>query len=998
MKINKLLQPPVLPCDPNDFYFVKNGNFVDCYLSNLSGDTLYRVFDCKNFPSIEGPNAVISGSPTSFTITDFDFQTEYIITAVNGTATRVNDVITFTSDLVSSSFSFTVNGLVVPLEISTVNTAPTFDAMIGGRVPRVTINQVNTYVDEAYSNKIVQADGKIIVSTIPNDASYNEYYVISRINVNGSIDTTYGTNGHTVVESNVNNTNSDDCLFFDISENLFVLKCGYTGKYVLSKYNTSGILDTTFGTNGISDIELPIAYATDGAYINNQYNQADGKILVCGNIYVNSTGFNAGVIFRLNQNGTIDTTFGTNGFIITELANTDISYRGLCQDTNNNIFALQYYYEITDMHFLLKYSALGVLDTGFGISGGIDINILSGFYYFVLLQDDNKIIVTGTAPYISDTGVTALSVLRFNTDGTIDTTYGVNGQVQILISTDYNSIDGSVLSTNNALFITGETSSYVLNSYTSYCIKLDADGNKVITFGNNGTVVINNGSIDTYTKDIYIASNNQIYLFADTDLLNEYLVNIFKLNSNGSFDNNYSPLLTNTINTLLLYVPDSVITLSSIAEVNDVELSALNSGLGNYDGSSIVIQRNVLANTDDNFNTINGLSFNTGSVILNAITIGTYTNTNGVLTILFNANATTALVNECLQSITYQRTGVVDINGTDWAIAYLFNDGSEASNGALTVQSLVSFRYAYGIPTAIDYCNGYNKMRNVTNGYGSSDTILIEPDSLFCGYVPPPVYPAAGTLLSTYCDGTTKMGDYADGFGAFTSSIIELFSIDCGYIAPSAYSPETGTVVFREEYNGINDTTLFDHIPDLIDGNSLISSSNAVLWNGYARKADYPLPGNTNIWYLIALTSVTYNKRFRFSLTALTTDVANTNHTVFQFSVDAPGTYGDTVSLSGQLSKVINTTNLRARIYIYSPTIQNIFEEIYLPISLVAGTVYDCVLDISATGIIFQINGQTLTWSGDLSELVWSATTNQSAIGITYNQNIVLDRVVISEL
>ncbi|MBV5304259.1 MAG: tandem-95 repeat protein, partial [Chlorobium sp.] len=77
----------------------------------------------------------------------------------------------------------------------------------------------------------------------------------------------------------------------------------------------------------------------------------------------------------------------------------------------------------------------------------------------------------------------------------------------------------------------------------------------------------------------------------------------------------------------------------------------------NWNGATLTISRQTTVSTDDIFSNaynLGSIGAASGNVVLSSTTVGTYTQTGGVLRITFNNSATTALVNETLQSITYR--------------------------------------------------------------------------------------------------------------------------------------------------------------------------------------------------------------------------------------------------------------------------------------------------------------------------------------------------------
>ncbi len=153
---------------------------------------------------------------------------------------------------------------------------------------------------------------------------------------------------------------------------------------------------------------------------------------------------------------------------------------------------------------------------------------------------------------------------------------------------------------------------------------------------------------------------------------------------------NDAPLFSNLGGTVGFIENGVPVVLDTDATVSDIELSAAN----NWSGATLRLQRQSGANGQDIFGNSGTLGLLTpgSTIVVDGVTIGSVTtNSNGVLLLTFNGNATTILVNSALQQITYANSS--DQPPASVAIAYTINDGNtgaQGSGGALTATGLVT--------------------------------------------------------------------------------------------------------------------------------------------------------------------------------------------------------------------------------------------------------------------------------------------------------------------
>lgn len=160
-----------------------------------------------------------------------------------------------------------------------------------------------------------QADGKYIISgAVVINSSYpeNNQMFLARYNINGSLDTTFGTNGLLLYTATAREARD---LVFTAAGKILVLGekpyasttgIGPNSMFYLLQFNTDGTLDTTF--NGTGTVGFGFNYYSSVK------TDAQNKIYVSGSYFDSTNYYDFRRIIRLNENGSLDTTFGTNGF------------------------------------------------------------------------------------------------------------------------------------------------------------------------------------------------------------------------------------------------------------------------------------------------------------------------------------------------------------------------------------------------------------------------------------------------------------------------------------------------------------------------------------------------------------------------------------------------------------------------------------------------------------------------------------------------------------
>lgn len=205
---------------------------------------------------------------------------------------------------------------------------------------------------------------------------------------------------------------------------------------IIVRYNNNGSLDTSFNTTGY--VTVTIGSQTNILAVALQ--PADQKILIAG--YAIISNLSTIFIARYNRNGTIDTTFNNTGYITTSFGIQSQLY-GIALQKNGSIIVTGWLSDQEDgltKALIACYTSSGVLDTTFGVNGYV--STLIGDIYTkaqdIIIQSDGKIIITGQAQINDNQG---LIVIRYNQDGSLDETFNSSGDYPGSISPFINNSD-----------------------------------------------------------------------------------------------------------------------------------------------------------------------------------------------------------------------------------------------------------------------------------------------------------------------------------------------------------------------------------------------------------------------------------------------------------------------------------------------------------------------------------------------------------------------------
>lgn len=286
-----------------------------------------------------------------------------------------------------------------------------------------------TQSDDVARKIVIQPNGAILVS-----GTSDGKLAMARYLSTGALDTTFDGDGKLVLSGVGNIAISGESQFTLLTDGKILFCCPATitgsGKHppppqygiALVRFNANGSLDTTFDGDGVG----PIALLGNSSNSFNRLEMQGSQFVLAGAI--------AGVpaIARFNANGTLDTTFGGgDGF---ETCPQAVGWGGLAVQANRIVVSARMAesFDPDTPPIIACYTGNGVLDTTFGSNGfvierGTPQNPVDGYFTSVKIQSNGSIVVVGafvTPPY--DLHFLAA---RYDATGVLDQTF--NGGVVI---------------------------------------------------------------------------------------------------------------------------------------------------------------------------------------------------------------------------------------------------------------------------------------------------------------------------------------------------------------------------------------------------------------------------------------------------------------------------------------------------------------------------------------------------------------------------------------
>ena len=442
--------------------------------NTMAGATGYQLdISADNFATfLTGYNSKSIGATSSEIVTGLTPTTtyQYRLRTVNASGTSANSAVT---------------------NVTTLDASPNLSQLLDITFDTDGLATSSVGAQDNLISIAIQSDGKIVAAGTASISSVQRF-ALARYNTDGSLDNTFGTGG--IVTTAIPSSTMDGAGAVAIQSDGKIVAAGYTlnttADFVVIRYNANGTPDTNFDSDGIAIAPVGAVHDFGSAVLI----QADGKIVVAGYANIGTTN-NFGLV-RFNASGSLDNTFDTDGVTITTFGTTASAIKSIAVQTDGKIVAVG---TGGDSFALARYNSNGSLDNTFDVDGKITSDAGTG--KSVVLQTDGKMVIAVEANKV-------FGLVRYSADGTLDNTFGSSGKVITQFIGD--AVPSSLVVQPDGKIIAGG-SSYTPTSFADFALaRYNTNGSIDNTFGTGGKLYTEMGSGTNIITSLALQADGKI--------------------------------------------------------------------------------------------------------------------------------------------------------------------------------------------------------------------------------------------------------------------------------------------------------------------------------------------------------------------------------------------------------------------------------------------------------------------------------------------------------
>lgn len=328
----------------------------------------------------------------------------------------------------------------------------------------------------------------------------------------GALDTSFGNNGIAMFGPTSSHESASDMIMLEDSSMIICGSAIFSSSFdgFLMRILSNGTQDMSFGNSGIVQIDFgaeTYAYALEL--------QPDGKIVVAGMtypVYPNSEFF----IARYLPNGAPDPTFNSTGYFIGSYgSDEEYCHAMVMQPDGKFVLAGRTYAGNFSQLLFMRVNANGTLDASFGTNGytEIDASVQDEEIQALAIMNDGQIIGVGYGYQGSPMWGEQVFMAKLTANGQPVAGFGTNG---VMVPAIFDDISAAydVIVHNDSIYVTGDMWD-VNNNVQMFLAKLDPSGNAYTNFGANG-ITFFNLNVANYGLGLLKTGDHKIYVCGTT--------------------------------------------------------------------------------------------------------------------------------------------------------------------------------------------------------------------------------------------------------------------------------------------------------------------------------------------------------------------------------------------------------------------------------------------------------------------------------------------------
>lgn len=387
----------------------------------------------------------------------------------------------------------------------------------------------------------MQTDGKVLLGGTASSGSISDMALL-RLSTAGALDTAFNGTGRVITDLGQLPPIST-ARVVEVQPDGRILIAGGTlesdsFKMMVMRFLSSGQLDNSFGDQG--RVYLSFGIENDFAYC--MAVQSDGRIIVGG--YTTQDGTTHFALARLLSNGVMDSDFGTEGTVTTQLGTLDSEMYALALQADGKILAVGYAWNalaVPNRDFaIVRYLPNGTLDNTFGgLGNGVLIQATTAaasedYATGVTIQNDGKIIVAGTR--YPTVGASSFAIMRLTTAGVLDSSFGTGGRQTTTSSTNNLQAQTLLLQADGKPVLTGQVT--VAGDREFFCARYLNNGVLDTSFGTSGRAIISMGSSSDTALDAVLDSSGRV-IMVGYSVTSSAQFALLRLTTSGVADNTF---------------------------------------------------------------------------------------------------------------------------------------------------------------------------------------------------------------------------------------------------------------------------------------------------------------------------------------------------------------------------------------------------------------------------------------------------------------------------